>query len=38
VIDLDATLVTAHSDKQEATRTWKKGGCVFGGGVRVPRW
>jgi hypothetical protein len=25
VIDLDATLVTAHSDKQEATRTWKKG-------------
>jgi hypothetical protein len=25
VIDLDATLVTAHSDKQDATRTWKKG-------------
>jgi hypothetical protein len=25
VIDLDATLVDAHSDKQEATRTWKKG-------------
>jgi hypothetical protein len=24
VIDLDATLVTAHSEKQEATRTWKK--------------
>jgi hypothetical protein len=24
-IDLDATLVTAHSDKQDATRTWKKG-------------
>jgi hypothetical protein len=24
VIDLDATLVTAHSDKQDATRTWKK--------------
>jgi len=23
VIDLDATLVTAHSDKQDATRTWK---------------
>jgi hypothetical protein len=25
VIDLDATLVDAHSDKQDATRTWKKG-------------
>jgi hypothetical protein len=25
VIDMDATLVTAHSDKQDATRTWKKG-------------
>jgi hypothetical protein len=25
VIDLDATLVPAHSDKQDATRTWKKG-------------
>jgi hypothetical protein len=25
VIDLDATLVTAHSDKQDATQTWKKG-------------
>jgi len=25
VIDLDATLVTAHSDKEDATRTWKKG-------------
>lgn len=25
VIDLDATLVDAHSDKQQATRTWKKG-------------
>jgi hypothetical protein len=24
VIDLDATLVTAHSDKEHATRTWKK--------------
>jgi hypothetical protein len=24
VIDVDATLVTAHSDKQDATRTWKK--------------
>jgi hypothetical protein len=24
VIDLDATLVLAHSDKQDATRTWKK--------------
>jgi hypothetical protein len=24
VIDLDATLVTAHSDKESATRTWKK--------------
>jgi len=24
VLDLDATLVTAHSDKQDATRTWKK--------------
>ena len=24
VIDLDATLVTAHSEKQDATRTWKK--------------
>jgi hypothetical protein len=23
VIDLDATLVTAHSEKQDATRTWK---------------
>ena len=25
VIDLDATLVPAHSDKQDATRTWKRG-------------
>ncbi|MQA27687.1 MAG: IS1380 family transposase [Micromonosporaceae bacterium] len=25
VLDLDATLVTAHSDKQWAARTWKKG-------------
>jgi hypothetical protein len=25
VIDLDATVVTAHSDKEDATRTWKKG-------------
>jgi hypothetical protein len=25
VIDLDATLVTAYSEKQDATRTWKKG-------------
>ena len=25
VIDLDATLLDAHSDKQDATRTWKKG-------------
>lgn len=25
VIDLDATLVTAHSDKESAARTWKKG-------------
>ena len=25
VIDLDATLVTAHSDKESATKTWKKG-------------
>jgi hypothetical protein len=24
VIDLDATLITAHSDKIDATRTWKK--------------
>jgi hypothetical protein len=24
VIDIDATLVTAHSDKQDATSTWKK--------------
>jgi Transposase DDE domain group 1 len=24
VIDMDASLVTAHSDKQDATRTWKK--------------
>jgi hypothetical protein len=24
-IDLDATLVTAHSDKEQAARTWKKG-------------
>ena len=24
VIDLDATLVTAHSDKEDASRTWKK--------------
>ncbi len=28
VIDLDATLVTAHSEKENADRTWKKG---FGG-------
>lgn len=25
VVDLDATLVTAHSEKEDATRTWKKG-------------
>jgi hypothetical protein len=25
VIDLDATLIAAHSEKQDATRTWKKG-------------
>jgi hypothetical protein len=25
VIDLDATLITAHSDKIDATRNWKKG-------------
>lgn len=25
VIDLDATLITAHSDKESAARTWKKG-------------
>jgi alkylation response protein AidB-like acyl-CoA dehydrogenase len=25
VIDLDATLVDAHSEKQQASRTWKKG-------------
>ena len=25
VIDLDATLLDAHSDKEQATRTWKKG-------------
>ena len=25
VIDLDATLITAHSDKEKAARTWKKG-------------
>lgn len=25
VIDMDATLVTAHSDKEDATRNWKKG-------------
>src|SRR3954454_6584251 len=24
VIDLDASLVTAHSDKEDATRTWKR--------------
>jgi hypothetical protein len=24
VMDLDATLVTAHSDKEDTTRTWKK--------------
>jgi len=24
VIDMDASLVTAHSDKQDATRTWKR--------------
>ena len=24
VVDLDATLVTAHSDKEDATRTWKR--------------
>ncbi len=25
VIDLDATLLTAHSEKEDATSTWKKG-------------
>ena len=25
IIDLDATLITAHSDKESAARTWKKG-------------
>ena len=25
IIDLDATLLTAHSDKESAARTWKKG-------------
>lgn len=25
VIDLDATLITAHSDKESAAKTWKKG-------------
>ena len=30
VIDLDATLITAHSDKEDATRTWM-GGPVFSG-------
>ncbi|GAA4920886.1 hypothetical protein HNR25_003794 [Streptomonospora salina] len=25
VIDIDATLITAHSDKQNAAPTWKKG-------------
>ncbi|ONH31958.1 hypothetical protein BL253_07500 [Pseudofrankia asymbiotica] len=25
VVDLDATLVTAHSEKEKADRTWKKG-------------
>lgn len=25
IIDLDATLVTAHSDKEHATPNWKKG-------------
>src|SRR5581483_4386380 len=24
VIDMDASLVTAHSDKEDATRTWKR--------------
>ncbi len=24
VLDLDATLITAHADKEDATRTWKK--------------
>jgi len=24
VIDMDASLITAHSDKQDATRTWKR--------------
>lgn len=37
VIDLDATLVTAHSDKQDATRTWKKGfGSTCQLGHRAP--
>lgn len=25
IIDLDATLITSHSDKEQAARTWKKG-------------
>jgi hypothetical protein len=25
VIDLDATLTDAHSEKEQASRTWKKG-------------
>jgi len=28
VIDLDATLLTAHSEKEDATRTWKKVGLI----------
>jgi hypothetical protein len=28
VIDMDASLVTAHSDKQDATRTWKRSGST----------
>jgi hypothetical protein len=29
VIDMDATLITAHSDKKEAAPTWKKGYGFF---------
>lgn len=35
VIDLDATLLDAHSEKEDATRTWKKG-FGFHQGLRRP--
>lgn len=40
VVDLDATLVTAHSDNEQAAPTFKRGYgfhpvCAFVGGVSV---